>query len=68
MKKATIKEVLVEFQLLVFLLGFFLGILFMVWWVPRTRLINTIHATQQCTTVTVYEQDQDFCKEIKDDK
>lgn len=67
-KKETVKEIFKDFGVLIFIVGFFTGVLLMVWFVPRTRLINTIPATQECTTVTVYDQSQDFCKEVKDVK
>lgn len=65
-KRQKIKEVIYDFGFLFVLLGFILGVIFMVWFVPRTTMINTIKSTQECVTVTVYNQPQDFCKEVKE--
>lgn len=67
-KLETAKEIAEAFGILYVLVGFVVGVLLMLYIVPRTRMINTIPATQECTTVKVYNQSQDFCKEVKDEK
>lgn len=64
----TIKEVTEALGVLYVFAGFFIGVLFMIWFVPHTHLINTIHDTQQCASVTIYGETQDFCKQPTRDK
>jgi len=47
-------------------IGFAACFLFMLWFVPRTRIIDTIPAQQECVKVTIFEQTESFCKPSQD--
>lgn len=43
--------------------GALIMFLFMLWWIPRTDLINMQHYTKECVKVGVFDEVHSFCDE-----